>query len=245
VSLRALTGCPDDVLLALAEASALAHWKAHELRAGTLSVRELVRRADALERALRQGAAAAAAAQHRRHSYDAAAAVAATPVDARSQPGAPGQDTDARRVVAEVMREAALLYLSTILSGPFSGKSAKALFFSSLFISCIAHVLPLKKIGVPETLRSVQTITYTLQQLPQSPLDRALVLPLTLAATLTADRTQAITLRQRLAAIDVAQGNLARLGTVVDAVWARRDAGAPAVDWRLAMREQRMNLLLA
>ena len=48
-----LTGCPDEAVLALAEAAQLAHWKAGEAQKGTLSTRELVRRGDAIERTLR------------------------------------------------------------------------------------------------------------------------------------------------------------------------------------------------
>lgn len=44
-----LTGCPDEAMLAIAEITALSHWKVTEQRCGTLSVRELVRRGDDIE----------------------------------------------------------------------------------------------------------------------------------------------------------------------------------------------------
>ena len=50
-----LTGCRDNAVLALAETAALAAWKARELQRGSLSVRELVRRADAIEKAMKTG----------------------------------------------------------------------------------------------------------------------------------------------------------------------------------------------
>jgi len=48
-----LTGCPDDVMLGIAEISALAHWKTQEQQNGCLSMRELIRRGDAIEQQLR------------------------------------------------------------------------------------------------------------------------------------------------------------------------------------------------
>ncbi|GBE84085.1 hypothetical protein SCP_0600630 [Sparassis crispa] len=47
------TGCPDEAVLATAEISALAHWKAAEQRSGSFSMRELVRRRDLIEQQLR------------------------------------------------------------------------------------------------------------------------------------------------------------------------------------------------
>src|SRR5262245_3805982 len=51
--MESLTGIPDGVLLALAEVSALAHWKAQQQRHASLSVRELIRRGDGIEQQLR------------------------------------------------------------------------------------------------------------------------------------------------------------------------------------------------
>lgn len=48
-----LTGCPDGVMYALAETATLAHWKMQQQHNYSLSVRELVRRGDAIEQNLR------------------------------------------------------------------------------------------------------------------------------------------------------------------------------------------------
>lgn len=50
--MESLSGCPDDVMLCFAEVSQLAYWKAVEQRKGTLSLRELLRRADEIEQRL-------------------------------------------------------------------------------------------------------------------------------------------------------------------------------------------------
>ncbi|KAH8117767.1 fungal-specific transcription factor domain-containing protein [Phellopilus nigrolimitatus] len=51
-SMDLLMGCPDDVLLVLAETAALAQWKAHERQQGTLSNHELFQRGVAIEERL-------------------------------------------------------------------------------------------------------------------------------------------------------------------------------------------------
>ncbi|KAH9950003.1 fungal-specific transcription factor domain-containing protein, partial [Amylocystis lapponica] len=107
-----LTGCPDEAMLGIAEVSALAHWKAAELRAGSLSVRELIRRGDHIEQQLRARVTP-------RHWVD-----DETPLD----PASPlGQDNaafareEARRVIVDIYREAAILYLHTVLSESLPG----------------------------------------------------------------------------------------------------------------------------
>lgn len=51
--MQATMGCPDAVLLALAETADLAHWKDQEKKSGSLSNRELNRRADLIEEDLK------------------------------------------------------------------------------------------------------------------------------------------------------------------------------------------------
>lgn len=124
-----LTGCPDETLLAIAEIASLAHWKATELRKGTLSVRELVRRGDQIEQALRQQVS-------RTYSdtnspppdYTGLAPedtplgmVVGLPAAMPSSPHSATQDTtspteDVRQLVAKIFRETAMLYLHTVLS---------------------------------------------------------------------------------------------------------------------------------
>lgn len=56
-------GCPDEVLLILAETADLAQWKRQERRLGTLSTRDLLRRGEAIELMLRDYISAASAMQ--------------------------------------------------------------------------------------------------------------------------------------------------------------------------------------
>ncbi|KAF9260105.1 hypothetical protein L218DRAFT_620215 [Marasmius fiardii PR-910] len=56
MQLESLSGCPDEAWLAIVEVSVLAFWKVTEERKGSLSVRELVRRGDDIERRLRSTA---------------------------------------------------------------------------------------------------------------------------------------------------------------------------------------------
>lgn len=118
-----LTGCPDEALLAIAEAAALAHWKAAEAHKGCLSVRELVRRADAIEHALL--AAPARAYAEGSPTADAAPMLpSGLPAPAQEQaPAAPPRvDEFSRRTVAAIWREAAVLYLQTVVHGCHPGE---------------------------------------------------------------------------------------------------------------------------
>jgi hypothetical protein len=133
--LESLTGCPDEALLAIAEASALAHWKLQESRSGCLSVRELVRRGDNIEQQLRRNS-------DTQPGYSdvtqlplrppkllplslgqMAIRPSITSVDSLvvSSPPVPFLDESLRQSVAEIFRESALLYLYTVLSGPYPG----------------------------------------------------------------------------------------------------------------------------
>ncbi|KIK66589.1 hypothetical protein GYMLUDRAFT_157062 [Collybiopsis luxurians FD-317 M1] len=113
--MEALTGCPDDALLAIAEISTLAHWKSTERRNGTLNYRELVRRGDEVEKRLQQRPG--------------------TPTfeeDAPLHPNLlqPSRSTDItspspeiRKILAAVFRTAASLYLHTVLHDSNPGVS--------------------------------------------------------------------------------------------------------------------------
>ncbi|KAH8100968.1 fungal-specific transcription factor domain-containing protein [Cristinia sonorae] len=111
-----LTGCPDEALLAIAEIAALAHWKSTEIRNGCLSIRELVRRADLIQRDLK------------------------TYLDCEKPPGqikdsilpslvsgdAPdltAPTDEVRLLIAKIHRENALLYLHTVLNDAHPGVS--------------------------------------------------------------------------------------------------------------------------
>jgi len=115
MDMRALTGCPNDAMLAIADISALAHWKSTQQRNGTLSFPELVRRGNSIE-------------QHiRRYQAD-------QPSIADSNQGPVGTSdamfpTDEQRILATaIFRETSMLYLHTILSTPTPGTSNGMIF---------------------------------------------------------------------------------------------------------------------
>lgn len=114
---ESLTGCPDEVLLGIAEISSLECWKAQEMRNGTLSMRELIRRGDVLESHLR--------ADYVRDTDQ----TTLHPESAMGDPNAAGhsgpmaQGDVTRKLVAGIFREAAIVYLHTVLSGSHPGAS--------------------------------------------------------------------------------------------------------------------------
>ena len=101
----AMTGCPDEAMLAIAEVSSLAHWKASQLRNNCLSYPELIRRGTAIEQQLRR---LSDAPQPRLHSTA----------------GVTQQPTDEERslIIARIFRESANLYLHTVLSNSTPGE---------------------------------------------------------------------------------------------------------------------------
>lgn len=107
-----LMGCPDEALLMIAEVSVLAQWKAAAQREGTLSYRELIRRGDAIEQRLKQNVT------DTRLIND----IKLIPNEIVGDPDVtfPGEDT--RAMVADLFREASVLYLHTVLSGPCPGQ---------------------------------------------------------------------------------------------------------------------------
>jgi len=114
-----LTGCPDEAILALAEITNLAYWKATEQRNGTLSFRELVRRGDEIEQRLRQHHSNAAA---NLGEVDPAPLHPNLVQAANTEPRvAPFPSEEARRLVAKVFCEAAVLSLHTVLSNANPG----------------------------------------------------------------------------------------------------------------------------
>jgi hypothetical protein len=114
-----LTGCPDEAMLALAEITNLAYWKATEQRNGTLSFRELVRRGDDIEQRLRQHHSNAAA---NLGDVDQAPLHPNLVQTATTEPRiAPFPSEEARRLVAKVFCEAAVLSLHTVLSNANPG----------------------------------------------------------------------------------------------------------------------------
>ena len=104
-----LVGCTEQVLLAFAEIAALAQWKNHEAQEGKLSVRELVLQGNVIEQGIRQ-----------------------TMLDPMAFEGsrvAQANEDTCRRILATILQECALLYLSTVLSGNSPGKFLSAPIF--------------------------------------------------------------------------------------------------------------------
>ena len=114
-----LTGCPDSILLAFAEIAALAHWKAREQRNRTLSVRELIIRGAAIERAVRQRpeSSSQAAVEVLGGGTSSAAGLASLSAGSGYAQHHAQTQTLHHRLVASIYEEAAVLYLNTVLSG--------------------------------------------------------------------------------------------------------------------------------
>lgn len=115
--------CTDGVLLAFAEITALAHWKAQESRNSSLSMRELVARGNAIERLL---------SQQRDLTVDVSLAVfgdmhgdTAGMILPPTRDGRTFEQTReemSRKVVAAIYNEAAMMYLNSVLSGSSPGE---------------------------------------------------------------------------------------------------------------------------
>jgi len=192
-----LSGCPDEAMFAIAEVSALAQWKASQLHNGSLSYPELIRRGTAIEQQLRQ--------------------YPANDHDARSNNGTQPTQED-RSLAASIFREAALLYLHTVLS----------------------NSMP----GVPEISASVGNILHLLAQLPLSDIDRSLVFPICFAGSMTDDSTRRDFFKGRIRGLNESFGNLLQIRRLMEVVWQKRDLGGKEVDVRETLREQGLNLLL-
>ncbi|KAJ8519051.1 hypothetical protein ONZ45_g3941 [Pleurotus djamor] len=232
VHMEALMGCPDDAVLAIAEISALAHWKANEVRHGKLSLRELLRRGDGIEQALRANHGAdifssPGSPLHPNLAQQNATGNGATADGDHQGTGSHSTD-DMRRVVANIFREAALLYLQTVVNG------------------CNP--------GVPEVVHSVEMIVQHFQQLPRSILDRSLVFPICIAGCMTDSSPQRDFLKGRLQAQDESWGNVMSTRALMESVWRKRDVStgvghsnnnrAIAVDWRESLLENSVLLLV-
>ncbi|KAF8907283.1 fungal-specific transcription factor domain-containing protein [Gymnopilus junonius] len=101
----AVTGCPDEAMLAIAEVSALAHWKAAQLRNNCLSYPELIRRGTNIEQQLRG-------------SQNYSISVDATRVHGTASAQL---SEEQRSLIANIFRETAHLYLHTVLSNSTPG----------------------------------------------------------------------------------------------------------------------------
>lgn len=87
-------------------------------------------------------------------------------------------------------------------------------------------------------------IIQLLNQLPSSEVDRSLVFPICIAGCMTDDSAKRDFLKSRLQAQDESIGNLMQTRALMESVWQKRDVNGGAVDWREAIQERRLNLLL-
>jgi len=195
-----LVGCTEQVLLAFAEIAALAQWKNHEAHDGKLSVRELVMRGNVIERGIRQ-----------------------TMLDPMAFEGsrvAQANEDTCRRILATILQECALLYLSTVLNG--------------------------NSPGVPETQSSLNNILNLLKYMPLGRLDLGLVLPLAFAGFMTDAPTARDMIHKRLRQVGsvCASVHVRQVESVMTEVWSRRDAGQREVEWRDVMQDRGLTLLM-
>ncbi|KAF5382023.1 hypothetical protein D9615_004431 [Tricholomella constricta] len=209
-----LTGCPDEVMLAIAEIMNLAYWKATEQRNGTLSFRELVRRGDDIEQRLRKHRSKAA----NLSDVDQAPLHPNLQASTTEPRLAPFPGEEARRLVAKIFCETVVLSLHTVLS----------------------NANP----GVAEIRESVETIVRLLHQLTSSEIDRALVFPICLAGSMSDVSAHRDFCKGRLQHLDGSIGNLMQTRLVMEAVWQKRDVKGGPVDFRDTIRERGLNLLL-
>ncbi|CDO71850.1 hypothetical protein BN946_scf184939.g74, partial [Trametes cinnabarina] len=265
----ALTGCPDEALLAIAEISALAHWKASELQSGSLSVRELIRRGDIIEKELRERATGArpCSADGDDGNFpgggagglDMGVAPAGLPMAMglpQVQPGMSGASRSPRapidntkHVIGEMFRESAVLYLHTVLSDSSPGASA---YLPPSHHTMLTDVFRASS-GVPEISTSVDQMMRLLNELTPSVYDRGLLLPLFLAGAMSNNQMMREVVKHRFFMQDATMGNVLLAQTVMEQVWIERDSimrgmrpGRPATfgDWRDHLRMEWASLLL-
>lgn len=218
-----LTGCPDEVLLGIAEIATLSCWKTQELRKGSLSMRELIRRGDVIERHLRTQTETVISAEGDRTPLNPElSSIFAEHSNVQNSPtghaGTPLPADDTRRIVADIFREATILYLHTVLSDPNP--------------------------GVPEIVNSIDVIVQLLNRLPVSNIDRCLVFPICLAGCLADDPMKREFLKSRLQSQHDGFGNTNQTLRVMQTAWQKRDNQGGKVEWQDLLHIQGRYLLL-
>jgi C6 transcription factor Pro1 len=227
-------GCSDAVLLMLGEIAALSQWKSTEMQRGSMNMRHLFERADAIGQLLQQNAnpALSGAPFGRQTQADDQIFMV---VGGRSI--SPGIDEQAcRRLVSQIWWEATSLYLSTVVHGSSPGEQ-----FMRITMIASESCINTASDGM---MNRVAAIVQRLAALPATGLDRALVAPLMLTAAVANDAEHRTVLLTRLVNIDGSSANVRQAEAILRDVWRRRDAGMAAVDWRDVMRENGMTLLL-
>ncbi|KAB5596083.1 Transcription factor [Ceratobasidium theobromae] len=231
LQLENVMGCADGIMLCLAEIAHLAHWKSTQQAAGSLSMPELVRRGLVIEKDLRREGYALYRSQDgpsmwgsvppRATNVDLPAGIrlGQSPPSSPPLPNAVLDGSQLRRLVSDIFREAAILYLHTELS----------------------ELAP----QVPEIMRAVIDTVEALQKLPPSEYDRSLVFPLALVGCATDDPDMREYVRGRIKQLSSAVGNCATAGELIEHVWKRRDDSPGLVlGWRDAMQEINTTILL-
>ncbi|KAJ1307818.1 hypothetical protein OPQ81_001899 [Rhizoctonia solani] len=220
LQLENIMGCADGIMLCLAEIADLAYWKSQQQAAGCLSMPELVRRGLVIEKDLRREGQSLYRQQQENGMWGSVPPRASAPSANLDLPSGLRLDGDElRRLVSDIFREAAILYLHTELS----------------------ELRP----EVPEIKRAVKDTVEALKKLPCSEYDRSLVFPLALAGCATDDLEMREYVRCRLKQLSSAVGNCATATQLIEHMWARRD-GSPGLvlGWREAMQEIGMTILL-
>jgi hypothetical protein len=234
-----LTGCPDEVLLGIAEIATLSCWKTQELRKGSLSMRELIRRGDVIERHLRTQTETVISAEGDRTPLNPElTSIFAEHSNVQNSPtghaGTPLPADDTRRIVADIFREATILYLHTVLSDPNPGAS-------KLIRDC---AMLMTVTGVPEIVNSIDVIVQLLNRLPVSNIDRCLVFPICLAGCLADDPMKREFLKSRLQSQHDGFGNTNQTLRVMQTAWQKRDNQGGKVEWQDLLHIQGRYLLL-
>jgi len=250
-------GCPDDVLLAIAETANLAHWKEQQKQKSSLNYMELARRGEEIEKALRVGESIHAEEEaHQRRLEDqrtevtrritssipaaTAVLVASSSSSAASSAGSSGMRSPSgspRMRRSLPLRPEGLDDLEIQSRAGRIFRAGAHLYLSSVVSDC--------KPRTPRISAAVSDVMTAVQNLPRSDVDKSLVFPLCIAGCLSTTRDQKNVFRERLSPHH-AVGNCHRAVQVIDAVWAKREAVADgiAVDWRGTMEELGLRLLL-
>lgn len=208
-----LTGCPNEVMVALVDIVMLSQWKAEESQNRSLSYRELVHRGEDIERRLRHQDLASFPLEVSQAPLNPTLAMQLPNTDQTTV--YPSEST--RRVVGQLHNEAAMLLLHTVIS----------------------HQNP----GVPEIAGSVGNVIQLVERLAPSELDRAIVFPLCLAGCLSEDMSRRTFFQRRLHHLDGGFKHSRQLQQVMEKVWHQRTIMKDAIDFRQVVQTHSLLLV--